>query len=102
MDTVWVQCRSTLGAEMPTRARIVRIGNSQGIRIPKALLEQAGLPEDVLLDVRDGTLVVSPARPARAGWASALAAMAAEGGDHWLDGEPRSTTWDETEWRWDP
>ena len=29
------------------KTRIVRIGNSQGIRIPKALLEQAGLQGEV-------------------------------------------------------
>jgi antitoxin component of MazEF toxin-antitoxin module len=32
---------------MITKTRIVRIGNSRGIRVPKVLLEQAQLPEEV-------------------------------------------------------
>jgi antitoxin component of MazEF toxin-antitoxin module len=34
---------------MTTRTRIVRIGNSRGIWVPKILLEQADLPEEVEL-----------------------------------------------------
>ena len=33
------------------RARVVKIGNSQGIRIPKPLLEQTGIMDDVELEV---------------------------------------------------
>jgi hypothetical protein len=29
------------------KARIIRIGNARGIRIPKSLLEQSQLPDDV-------------------------------------------------------
>jgi antitoxin (DNA-binding transcriptional repressor) of toxin-antitoxin stability system/antitoxin component of MazEF toxin-antitoxin module len=46
------------------KARIVRIGNSQGIRIPKLLLEQTGLTDEVELEVEGDCLVVrSPGRP---------------------------------------
>jgi antitoxin (DNA-binding transcriptional repressor) of toxin-antitoxin stability system len=46
------------------KARIVRIGNSQGIRIPKLLLEQTGLADEVELEVEGDCLVVrSPGRP---------------------------------------
>jgi len=47
------------------KARIVRIGNSQGIRIPKLLLEQTGLSDEVELEVRGASLVVRA--PAAAG-----------------------------------
>ncbi len=43
------------------KARIVRIGNSQGIRIPKPLLEEAGLPDEVELEVEGDCLVVRAA-----------------------------------------
>lgn len=46
------------------KARIVRIGNSQGIRIPKALLEQTGLADQVELLVRGSQLVIRPAASA--------------------------------------
>jgi len=35
------------------RARIVKIGNSQGIRIPKPILEQSGITEDVDIEVEN-------------------------------------------------
>ena len=38
------------------KTRIVRIGNSQGVRIPKPLLDQAGLPTDVELQAEDGRI----------------------------------------------
>ncbi len=39
---------------------IVKIGNSQGIRIPKALLSQTGLKGRVKIKVQDDSLVISP------------------------------------------
>jgi antitoxin component of MazEF toxin-antitoxin module len=42
------------------KTRIVRIGNSRGIRIPKALLEQTGLTGQVELLVQGGQLVIRP------------------------------------------
>lgn len=46
---------------MTTKARIVRIGNSRGIRVPKLLLDQAALPEEVELRAEPGRIVVSAA-----------------------------------------
>jgi antitoxin MazE len=82
------------------KARIVRIGNSQGIRIPKPLLEQAGLGEEVELHVEGSRLVIESARRPRAGWADAFAAMHAAGDDALLD-EPTPTSFDQDEWVWE-
>lgn len=81
------------------RAKIVRIGNSQGVRIPRPLIEQAGLDEQVELHVEGETIVIRPARLAREGWSSAFAHMSAAGDDRLLDG-PDSTSFDEDEWNW--
>src|SRR5262249_43148619 len=40
------------------KTRIVRIGNSRGVRIPKTLLEEAELPDEVELHAEPGRLVV--------------------------------------------
>lgn len=81
--------------------RIVRIGNSQGIRIPKALLEQSGLAGEVEITVADGALVIKRARMPREGWAEAFKEMAARGDDALLDGDSVGTTqWDEDGWEW--
>ncbi len=81
------------------KARIVRIGNSRGIRIPKPLIDQTGLKDEVEIAVRGDALVISPATRSRAGWAEAFQAMAAHGDDRLLD-EERPTRWDEDEWQW--
>jgi antitoxin MazE len=83
------------------KTRIVRIGNSRGIRIPKVLLEQAGLAGEVEISVQDNALVVKAARSPRAGWEAAFEKMAARGDDALLDdGAPSLTRWDEDEWEW--
>ncbi len=81
------------------RAAIVRIGNSRGLRIPKALLEACGIGQAVELSVEEGRLIVQPVRGVREGWADAAHAMAARGEDGLLDTET-PTTFDETEWEW--
>lgn len=84
------------------RTKIVRIGNSQGIRIPKPLLEESGLEGEVDLRVEDHSLVISPVRQVREGWDRTFAAMAERGDDRLLDADaPTLTTWDETEWEWE-
>jgi len=86
---------------MPIRARIVKIGNSQGIRIPKPVLEQAGLKDEVEIDVREGQIVLHAVSAGRAGWAAAFAAMAQAGDDELLDGPaPLPTLWEDEEWHW--
>ena len=80
------------------KTKIVRIGNSRGIRLPKPLIEQAGLDEDVQLEVRGNTVVIRPISSRRVGWAIAAADLAqTETG--LLDGV-LSTAFDRTDWRW--
>ena len=83
------------------RARVVKIGNSQGIRIPKPLLEQTGIMGDVELEVDKNQIIIRPVLNPRAGWDDAFVAMAEEIDDVLLDGEEGiSHSWDEEEWQW--
>ena len=84
---------------MVTRTRIVQIGNSKGIRVPKMLLEHAQLPDEVELEAENGRLIVRAARGARAGWAEAAKSMHARGEDRLLDA-PTSSEFDEKDWQW--
>jgi len=83
---------------MTVRAKVVKIGNSRGIRIPRTLLEQAGLTGEVEMTVEGDRLIIHSASHTRAGWESQFAAMA-QGDDHWV-AEPSPTQWDESEWTW--
>ena len=84
---------------MVAKTRIVRIGNSRGIRVPKLLLDQGKLPAEVELQAEPGRLVVRAARGPRVGWAEAAKAMHERGDDQLLDAQT-STRFDDKDWRW--
>jgi antitoxin MazE len=81
------------------KARIVQIGNSRGIRIPKVWLDQLGLDEEVEVAVQKDKLVIRRAHRSRQGWDEAFRSMAERGDDRLLD-EPVATKWDQEEWEW--
>lgn len=84
------------------KARLVQIGNSRGIRLPKPLIEEAGLSDEVELRVRQGAILILPARVPRAGWTDAARKLH-ERGDGGLLETPaptRPTRFDGEEWEW--
>jgi antitoxin MazE len=83
------------------KTRIIKIGNSQGIRIPKVLLEQSGLGEEVEIEVHAAQIVIRPADRPRPGWDEAFRAMSEHEDDRLLDEDlTGQTNWDMTEWQW--
>jgi len=81
------------------KTKLVPIGNSRGVRIPKPLLEQAGLEDDVELRVVEGGIMVRSVGVRRAGWAEAAEKVRERGEDGLLDA-PVPTDFDEAEWNW--
>jgi antitoxin MazE len=84
---------------MITTTHIVRIGNSRGIRVPKLLLEQAQLPEEVTIQAEPGRLVVRASRRIRDGWSDAARTLH-ERGDDRLPDAPAPTRFDGEAWEW--
>ena len=80
------------------KTNIVTIGNSQGIRIPKILLEQSKLSGEVELEVKGDSIVILPARRPRENWDEAFK-QAADGTDELIGGEAENR-FDEEEWEW--
>lgn len=81
------------------KARLIAIGNSRGVRIPKSLIEQASLEKNIEMYVQGRQLVLhSPVHP-REGWEVAFQRMAQRGEDRLLD-EPQPTEWETEEWEW--
>ena len=67
------------------KARIIQIGNSKGIRIPRPLLRGCQLEDEVELEAQPGQLIVRPVGGPRHGWAAAFEKMAEYGDDALLD-----------------
>ncbi|HMO05006.1 MAG TPA: AbrB/MazE/SpoVT family DNA-binding domain-containing protein [Kiritimatiellia bacterium] len=82
------------------KTALISIGNSRGIRIPKPLIEQCGLHDEVELDVRDKTIIIHSPKTTRAGWDNAFAQMARLKDDALIQAEATSTLWDSEEWEW--
>jgi antitoxin MazE len=81
------------------RAKVVQIGNSRGVRIPKSILTACGIGDMVDLSVDDGKIVLQAAPQVRQGWAEAAQEMARQQDDELLD-PPTPTAFDEDEWEW--
>ncbi len=81
------------------KTRIVKIGNSRGIRIPKPVLDQVGLRTEVEIVVQRDQLTIRSASRPRDGWDKQFRAMAQHGDDRLLN-DPTPTQWDTHEWQW--
>ncbi len=81
------------------KSKLVRIGNSRGVRLPKPLIDQAGLADEVELRVREGAIIISPANGPRDGWAEAAKRLRERREDGLVDG-PTPTRFDDEEWQW--
>lgn len=54
---------------------IVKIGNSQGIRIPKTILQECGISNQVEVEVKNHNIFIKPINP-RKNWESSFKKMA--------------------------
>lgn len=83
------------------KAQIVKIGNSQGIRIPKPFLQQSGISKDVDIEVQGNQIVLRSLRHAREGWEESFRQMASRRDDRLIDENLlNQTSWDNEEWQW--
>lgn len=78
------------------KSMLVRVGNSRGIRLPKALIDEAGLTGEVDIHAEPGLITVRPVYSPRKGWAEAVVTSPPEG----LLDDPTPTEFDEHEWEW--
>lgn len=80
--------------------KLVIIGNSQGVRLPKAVLEQAGLvlEQPLTIEVRSGSIVLTPIEGVRHGWAEAAREAGAQRDELWGDLPPAALV--DEEWTW--
>jgi len=83
-------------------AHLVKIGNSQGIRIPKPLIQQAHLDgKELDIQVVNQGILVTPSKKPRENWGKTIEAILASNGSEatdseWLDATLTSD--DDLEW----
>jgi len=83
------------------RARVIKIGNSKGLRIPKPILEQTGIVGDVEIEVEKNQIIIRPVKNVRDGWEDAFKMMGQLGDDEpIIDNGAIPNLWDEDEWKW--
>lgn len=82
------------------KAKLIRIGDSRGVCIPKPLIDQAGLIDDVQLKVVGTAIIVQSDSSVRSGWEDAARGIAGLNEDGIID-EPLPTEFDESEWIWE-
>lgn len=81
--------------------KIVPIGNSRGIRIPKSMLDHCGFGDEVDLQSKNGALILRPVNTPRVGWSEAFASMAIAKDDVLVQEDtPAGTQFDVEEWEW--
>jgi len=81
------------------KSQIIQIGNSQGVRIPKVLLQDSRITSEVELEIHPDGILIRNAQKPRAGWDEAFKAMA-ENEDDELAGGEVSGIFEEKEWQW--
>ena len=75
------------------RARVIKIGNSQGLRIPKPILEQTGIMDDVEIEVEKNRIIIRPVKNIREGWDAAFKSMGEKGDDELIIDDGISNVW---------
>jgi len=80
------------------KSQIIQIGNSQGIRIPKVLLEETRISGEVDLELHPDGILIRKTQRARAGWEDAFRSMAENDEDE-LDSST-ATSFERKEWQW--
>ena len=84
------------------KPKVIKIGNSRGIRIPKSLIDESDLKSEVDLEVIDGQIIIKSICRSRESWDSAFKKMAKNNDDILLDSVTltQQSTWDKEEWEW--
>lgn len=84
------------------KTKMIKIGNSRGIRIPKSIIEQSGLKNEVELELKDDKIIIKPISSIRKDWDAEFKRMTKNNDDILLDDKSlmKQTSWDNEEWTW--
>lgn len=81
------------------KSQIIQIGNSQGVRLPKVLLEESRISGEVDLELHPDGILIRNAQKPRSTWEQEFEAMAENDEDEMLDAHS-PTAFEKKEWQW--
>jgi len=80
-------------------SELIQIGNSKGVRLPKALLKQVGIKNKINVIIKNGAIIILPDKQPRKGWGEKFEKMHKAGEDQLIEFSG-SNQFDEQEWEW--
>jgi len=80
------------------KAQIIQIGNSQGIRIPKAVLEETNIAGEVELEITSDGILIKNIKKPRGDWDAIFKSLSEIDDD--LSVRETSTDFAKKEWQW--
>lgn len=81
------------------KTQIIQIGNSQGVRIPKVLLEESKISGDVDLELHEDGILIRNTQKPRKNWDTVFKKLA-ENGDDDSTVFDASSRFEKKEWQW--
>lgn len=81
------------------RTKLIKIGNSKGVRLSRTLIEQYDLKENIVLEPTDNGILISSGKASRLGWEEQFK-TAAKKSDKTNPWQHISNKFDEEEWTW--
>jgi antitoxin MazE len=64
------------------RSKLIQIGNSRGVRLPKSVIQQCGMEDELEMTVQGDQLIIQAVRSARMNWDEQFQRIAIRGEDH--------------------
>jgi antitoxin MazE len=82
------------------KTQLIQIGNSKGVRLPKAIIEQCKLEKDVEIEINNNKLILYSESKVRKGWAESFKKMNKNTEDSMIFPDTMQSDWDDSEWVW--
>ena len=86
--------------DLALKVKLVPIGNSKGVRLPRAFIKTCGFGEEIDMRLDDDRIVLAASPRPREGWDTAFETMATAGDDTLLLPDDLASDWDDEEWEW--
>ena len=67
------------------KAKLIKIGNSQGVRLPKGMISRYGLGDRIILEEVQGGILIHAAQTGKLSWEDTYKAIASEEPGDWSD-----------------